>query len=172
MSGNERDRPSRHGRIMGQALALIAMAGRRDAPMEMPDMCATCAFREGCFTNQCAGTGVVAMRIVAGVDPDRFACHHGRDADGQPSKLCIGYVAARLAAPSFVHEVLATLKDDLDAAGGEGPDEVRAAFDTWLAKIDPGGKMDDYRRAREYNKHLKETGSDAIQSPEAAETAE
>jgi hypothetical protein len=74
----ERDRPSRHGAIMGQALALIEMAGRRDAPFEMPDTCSTCAFREGSYTNQCGGTGVVALKIVAGLDPDRFACHHGR----------------------------------------------------------------------------------------------
>jgi hypothetical protein len=34
----EADRPSKHGQILGSALALIAAAGRRDSPVELPQM--------------------------------------------------------------------------------------------------------------------------------------
>lgn len=141
----ERERPSKHGKILGQALALIAMAGRKDSPAPLPEMCLTCAFREGCMTNQMTATGIVALNCVLGIDKDRFACHHGMK-EGQPSKLCVGYMAARLAPHSFTKEVLVELGKDLDALAG--PDEVRAAFDAWLAEIDPHGKLDDYQLAR------------------------
>lgn len=145
----ERERPSRHGQILGDALALIAMAGRKDAPMDLPEMCLTCAFRQGCMTNQMAATGKVALDCVLGIDKDRFACHHGMK-EGQPSKLCVGYMAARLAPYSFTKEVLVALAKELGAQ--TGPDEVRAAFDVWLAEIDPDGKMDDYQLARAHAK--------------------
>ena len=146
---SERERPSNHGKILGQALALIAMVGRRDAPFELPDCCLTCAFREGCMPNQMAATGKVALDCVLGIDKDRFACHHGMKA-GQPSKLCVGYIAARLAPWSEVKLILETLGRDL--ATMDGADEVRAAFDRWLAEIDPHRKMNDYELAREYAK--------------------
>lgn len=148
----ERERPSQHGKILGEALALIAAAGRRDAPFELPPMCATCAFREGCMTNQMAATGKVALDCVLGIDLDRFACHHGMK-DGQPGKLCVGYIAARLAPWSFTKEVLATLAKEI-AGIGDGPDEVRAAFDAWLSKVDPKREKDDYQLAREFSRTI------------------
>ncbi len=152
---SQRERPSNHGKILGHALALIAMAGRRDAPFELPDMCATCAFREGCMTNQMAATGKVALDCVLGIDKDLFACHHGMK-DGSPSKICVGYVAARLAPWSIMVEILNTLKADLD----ERPDtdEVRAAFDAWLDEVDPQRKMNDYELARAYTKRSPSPG--------------
>lgn len=146
---DERERPSKHGAILGQALALIAMAGRRDVPFELPEMCATCAFRDGCMTNQMAATGKVALDCVLGIDKDRFACHHGMK-DGEPSKLCVGYVTARLAPWSITKEILVELQKDLD--GIEGADEVRAAFDVWLDEIDPDRKKNDYELARAFER--------------------
>lgn len=145
---SERERPSLHGKILGEALALLAAAGRKDAPMEIPEGCLTCAFRPGCMTNQMAATGKTALDCVLGIDPDRFACHHGMK-DGQPSKLCVGYIAATLAPWSFTKEVLAAVKVDLDAMP-DGPDEIRAAFDAWHNEVDPERKMDDYQLARAY----------------------
>jgi hypothetical protein len=152
MSGEDstmkREKPSRHGAILGDTLSLIEMAGRKDALMELPPMCATCAFRRDCMTNQMAATGIVALNCVLGIDKDRFACHHGMK-DGQPSKLCVGYVAARLAPFSFTKEVLVTMYKQLGEQP-ESPDKVRAAFDAWLAEIDPEGKLNDYELARAY----------------------
>ena len=144
---SKRERPSRHGAILGEALSKIAAAGRAYSPTELPDACLTCAFREGCMTNQMAATGMVALNCVIGIDPDRFACHHGMK-DGEPSKLCVGYVAAILAPFSFTKEVLCELADKLNTQCG--PDEVRAEFDAWLSETDPDGKMDDYQLARAY----------------------
>jgi hypothetical protein len=148
----ERERPSRHGAILGAALALLAKLGRRDAPFEIPEYCATCAFREGCMTNQMAATGKVALDCVLGIDPDRFACHHGMK-DGEPSKLCVGYIAARLAPWSLTREVLLAMKAELDEAiAKDDPDAVRAAFDAWLDSVDPKREKNDYQLAREYNR--------------------
>ena len=146
------DRPSLHGKMLGKALALMADLGRRDAPMPIPDSCLTCAFREGTLPNMTAGTGKVALDCVLGIDRDRFACHHGLK-EGQPSKLCAGYVAALLAPFSQVREILEAFHDELKAID-EAPDAVREAFDAWLAGADPERQMDVYQAAREYAKSV------------------
>lgn len=147
----DRERPSQHGKILGQALALIASIGRRDTPFELPECCLTCAFREGCMTNLMAATGKVALDCVLGLDKDRFSCHHGMK-DGEPTKLCVGYIAARNAPWSQVVLILETLKKDLDGMEGAGPDAVRAAFDAWVASLDPASWKDDYELARLFAK--------------------
>lgn len=106
------DRPTKYGAMLGEVLALMAELGRRDAPMEIPDTCLTCAFRRGTMPNQSAGTGKVALDCVLGIDRDRFACHHGMK-DGEPQKICVGYVAAMLAPFSQVKELLAAFHAEL-----------------------------------------------------------
>jgi hypothetical protein len=146
---SEQDRPSRHGALLGEALALIAMAGWKDFPGELREACLTCAFREGSQPNQSTGTGMLALNCVLGIDKDRFACHHGMK-NGEPKRICSGYIAAKLAPWSFTKEVLASLYRDLAEIGEDGPDEVRAAFDAWLAQSDPNGEMDVYQQARAF----------------------
>ena len=97
--------------------------------------------------NEMAATGKVALDCVLGIDKDRFACHHGMK-DGEPRRLCVGYIAAVLAPWSFTTEVLAAVKRDLDAM--TGPDDIRAAFDAWHDEVDPERKLDDYQLARLY----------------------
>jgi hypothetical protein len=145
------DRPSGHGRMLGKALALIAEIGRRDAPMPIPDTCLTCAFREGTMPNQTAGTGVMALNCVLRIDLDRFACHHGMK-EGEPQKLCAGYIAAMLAPFSQVREILAAFHNELGTIEDSTDDEVRTAFDTWLSLADPERRLDVYQAAREYAK--------------------
>lgn len=158
------DRPSKHGKILGEALALLAMAGRKDCPAELPPMCVTCAFREGTMPNMCAGTGLLAFNCALGIDKDRFACHHGMK-DGQPAKLCVGYVAARLAPWSFTKEVITELGKTLDAIDGEG-DDVRTAFDAWLSSCNPETNGDIYQIARKFNKATKDTSASDSQQNE------
>lgn len=146
----EGDRPSIHGKMLGKALALFAEIGRRAAPMPIPEPCLTCAFREGTMPNQTAGTGKVALDCVLRIDTDRFACHHGMK-DGDPQKLCAGWIAAMLAPFSEVKEILAAFQDEL-AEIEDQPDEVRAAFDAWLNRADPERRLDVYQAAREYAK--------------------
>lgn len=146
----EGDRPSIHGKMLGKALSLIAEMGRRDAPMPIPDTCLTCAFREGTMPNMTAGTGMVALNIVLRIDTDRFACHHGLK-EGEPQRLCAGYVAAMLAPFGNVKEVLAAFHAELEGVG-EQPDDVRVAFDSWLNRADPERRLDVYQAAREYAK--------------------
>lgn len=144
MSVIEGDRPSAHGALLGDILALMADLGERDSPVPL-ERCATCAFRKGSVPNQSAGTGMLALNCALGIDPDRFACHHGMK-DSTPSKICAGYIAARLAPWSKVKELVTLLHEELGHAP-EG-DDVRASFDAWLRKVDPDGKMDVYQVAR------------------------
>lgn len=146
MNSMNRDRPSRHGAILGEALAEIAAAGRA-INADIPPQCATCAFEPGCMTNQMGATGILALNCVTGVDPDDFACHHGMK-EGWPTKLCAGYAAAQLVPRCVVMEILTRMKTKLDAA--EGPDPIRESFDRWWLRIDPEGKLDNYQLARLY----------------------
>ena len=151
MTIENRERPSQHGAILGEALAMIAAFGRKDLHFPLPEMCLTCAFREGCMTNQMAGTGKVALDCVLGLDPDRFACHHAMK-EGEPSKLCVGYVAASLAPPSIVREVVLECNRRLNEMKNGDTDEIREAFDRWRGEVDPDAKMNDYELARAYEK--------------------
>lgn len=144
LSPEARDRPSRLGAILGEALADIAKAGRSGIP-DFPEMCATCAFRPGCMTNQMGGTQKAALDVLMGIDGDAFACHHGMK-EGEPTKICAGYLAAMNAPRSVAQSAIETAKARMDAA--TGPDEIRAAFDEWIAKVDPNNQMDDYQRGR------------------------
>ena len=146
----EGDRLSLHGQMMGKAFLLIEAIGRRDAPMPIPETCLTCAFREGSMPNMTAGTGIVALNCVLRIDTDRFACHHGMK-DGEPRRLCAGYIAAMLAPYSQVKEILAAFHKEL-ADIEKQPDHVRAAFDKWLSLADPDRNLDVYQAAREYAK--------------------
>jgi hypothetical protein len=149
------DRPSRHGASLGAVLADLAEAGRAADPT-VPEPCGTCAFRRGSMPNQMAGTGIVALNTILGIDTDDFACHHGME-DGEPTRLCAGYIAALLAPFSVTKEALIKLGSRLDDSSG--PDEVRAAFDAWLAEVDPDGKMDVYQLGRAYARTAKSAGS-------------
>lgn len=146
MSVIEGDRPSNHGSLLGAVLATLADLGERDSPIPLGERCVTCAFREGTVPNQSAGTGMVALNCTLGIDPDRFACHHGMK-DGAPAKLCVGWMAARMAPWSAVKVIIASLNDELGADEPED-DEIRKSFDAWLHKVDPEGTMDVYQVAR------------------------
>lgn len=142
------DRPSAHGKLLGEALAAMVAAGGDPGPM-----CATCAFRPGTIPNQSAGTGRLALNCALGIDQSPFACHHGME-DGQPTKLCAGYVAA-LAAPQDVKSrLLRELLHGIQDLNG-APDEVERAFDEWLARIDPNREKDVYELARLYLREAK-----------------
>lgn len=145
----ERERPSRHGAELGKVLAQVAKEGFEANP-ELPPMCATCAFRPGSMTNQMAATLLQAFMIVMGADKDRFACHHGLNTDGQPTKLCAGYLATKHVPFARLKEIVLPFEDQMAAWGGEDP--IRAKFDAWIAETDPAGEMDDYARARAYAK--------------------
>lgn len=140
-----RDRPSLHGAVLGGFLAAVAEAGHGEAP-EIPEMCATCAFRPDCMTNQMAATGLIAFNIVMGVDQSSFGCHHGLK-DGAPTKVCVGFLAAKLAPFDRVKALSEQLGKALDAIAGQ-PDLIRAKVDAWIAKVDPADELDDYQRGR------------------------
>jgi hypothetical protein len=58
----ERDRPSRHGQALGDALWLLMEAGKKDFPGTPPECCATCAFRRAADHAVCAeNTSVQGM---------------------------------------------------------------------------------------------------------------
>jgi hypothetical protein len=139
-----RDKPSYHGLVLGKALAALAEAGRAQLP-ELPDMCATCAFRPDCMTSQMAATGLTAFNCAVGVDDSPFGCHHGMK-DGEPTKRCVGHLAARAAPFERLKAILAQLGEDLGSI--PDPDPVRAEFDAWIARVDPDDRMDDYQRGR------------------------
>lgn len=114
-------KPSEHGRILGAEFARLADAMAPAHP-EIPERCKTCAFREGTIPNQSAGTLLEAMHCVLGTDPAPFGCHQGLK-DGVPTKLCAGYVLAKLAPFEDVKAGLARVRAKLDALpAGEADD--------------------------------------------------
>lgn len=141
-----RERPSRHGAVVGAALSEIERTGRGQAP-EAPAMCATCAFREGCMTNQMASTVLVAFKCAIGADPALFACHHGL-IDGEPTRPCGGWVASLAAPFDEVKRIAAKMQAEL--AEPTDRDLIREVFDAWVAKVDPENTLNDYERGRLY----------------------
>jgi hypothetical protein len=150
-----KDKPSLHGKMLGEALAAMADLGRRDAPMVIPPCCGTCAFRRGAMPNLMAGTGKLALDCVLGIDRDRFACHHDMK-NGEPKRICFGYVAALLAPYSEVREIITALYEQLRGVDNTA-DQVSAAFDTWLEGAAPERRMDVYELARQYAKAIVES---------------
>lgn len=146
MSETNRDRPSQHGAILGEALTEIMEAGRAVDP-SIPDCCLTCAFKPGTMTNQMATTGIEAFKCAVGVDDSPFGCHHGLN-DGMPTKLCAGFVAARLAPFGDVQRI----SEGLAAKIADIPehDQIRAEYDAWWKSVDPDRAMDNYQLARLY----------------------
>lgn len=157
---SDRERPSAHGAIVGETMAQIAQEGRErltEQGVDVPDLCMTCAFREGCMTNMMAGTLVHAMKIVAGTDDSPFGCHHGLDDNGMPTKYCVGYITAKAASRDVVEEAYRRMGARLDdRMKTDAPDLVREAFDLWVKNVDPNDELDDYQRARLYAKMLKD----------------
>lgn len=149
------DRPSMHGKFLGDLLVRIAREGRKANPfLNLPEMCLTCAFRTDTFPNLAAGTGLHALNCVTGVDQADFCCHHGMK-DGDPTRVCAGYVAAKLAPFEITKQLLVDLMGGLNRFSsiekGDGyVDSIRAEFDAWYVTADPEGKMDAYQLARAY----------------------
>lgn len=139
-----RDRPRGDGAVIGRALAALMEAGRLIQP-DLPDPCATCAFRLGCMTNTLPATVLTAFRCATGVDDSPFGCHHGMT-DGMPTKKCAGWMAAQAADWPEVQAISARMLAELDALPEH--DVVRLATDAWLARVDPRGELDDYQRGR------------------------
>lgn len=164
--GDDRDRPSRHGVLLGKALAFMAEIGRKRAP-DLPETCATCAFRDGSMPNQMASTGLLALNCVLNVDPDDFACHHGMK-DGEPTKLCAGYLASRVAPFRAVKGAIEALNNAL--AAQSGPDDVRAEFDAWWDEIDPQRTMDAYQLGRAWLRRSPIGAMCAERQPDSRET--
>lgn len=135
---------------MGEFLAKLAEAGNIGDIEGILDLCClTCAFRRGTLPNISAGTGMVAFNCAIGIDKDDFACHHGMK-DGEPQKLCAGYIAAKNAPFDAVKAETFRLLESLDNIGdGDG---VRGAFDAWAARVDPDYKMDVYELGRRWAK--------------------
>lgn len=84
-----------------EALAALpaALAGYADAAdaklrqMEIcpPERCASCAFTAGTFPNTKApATAMDALKCLVEAHP--FGCHHGKGADGLPTRMCAGYL--------------------------------------------------------------------------------
>lgn len=144
----ERDRPSNHGAILGEAISAIMDEGRKVDPT-IPDCCLTCAFKPGVMTNQMATTGLEAYKCAIGVDDAPFGCHHGLS-EGMPTRLCAGYAAARLAPFDAVKRISAEMAERIKDLPEH--DHIRADFDAWWQAVDPDRKMDNYQLARAYSR--------------------
>lgn len=145
--------PTLHGRALGVELARLADSQVAANP-EIEERCLTCAFREGTMTNSMAPTLMEAVNCVVGIDEADFGCHHGLAADGQPTKLCAGYLLC-MAAPaeerfSAVERASIALRSLND-----GDDEKHdPEFTAWVKQHDPEGKLDDYQLARAWARRV------------------
>lgn len=152
------DRPSMHGKYLGEALVLIARAGRKalaarvirddeNVGADATEPCLTCAFRSGTVANMSGGTGLLALNCALKIDENEFACHHGLK-DGEPTRICAGYALAVVAPFAETKEIVKAMYDQLRLLGDSERDgyvdAVRADFDAWYAGVDPDGEMDAY----------------------------
>lgn len=143
------DRPSVHGKILGDTLSMLEAAGRA-IDQTIPASCATCAFRHGSDPNLSAGTGLIAFKCAVGVDKGAFCCHHGLK-EGQPTMVCAGWLAAQKAPFDTMKALTFQMNERLAAM--DGTDPIREAYDAWLETIDPAVAQDTYARARAWLKH-------------------
>jgi hypothetical protein len=90
----ERNQPTPEGRALGRELARlaeIAIADCKASGIELPERCASCAFRLGTFPNGCPETVLDAIDCIATDTP--FLCHHHKK--GQPAHQCAGWLASQ-----------------------------------------------------------------------------
>jgi len=143
-AGFKRDAPGNHGYVVGKALAALSDAGRK-IQGDLPDPCATCAFRLGCMTNAMPATVLTAFQCATGADDSPFGCHHGMEG-GRPVKKCAGWLAAQAADWPDAQRIMSDLQAGLKALPER--DEIRDAYNAWIARVDPAGDLDDYARGR------------------------
>lgn len=90
------NRPTPEGRRLGAELARIADKAEAEDLKSFPDQkqrCESCAFRAGTIPNGCPETLLDAVKCV--VERVPFMCHQVRDADGNCTELCMGWLAAQ-----------------------------------------------------------------------------
>jgi len=91
--------PTPEGRLLGEHLAKMSATHiqrmREHFPDERPP-CNDCAFVAGTNANQCAYTGMIALKTVMEDDGEKFYCHKAKDSDGDPKHVCAGWIACKL----------------------------------------------------------------------------
>jgi hypothetical protein len=95
------NRPTPAGRLIGRELARLADKAEAEDLKRFPNQrprCQSCAFRLGTIPNGCEETVMDALKCVAERVP--FMCHQVKDADGNCTELCAGWVAAQGATAS------------------------------------------------------------------------
>lgn len=102
--------------LAGYADAAQAKLEAMDLGRELPKRCASCAFTAGTVPNTKAlPTALDALKCL--VEDHPFGCHHGKDADGRPTRLCAGYLMT----------MAAETGPKLDRAPWAWSDEIAAA---------------------------------------------
>lgn len=89
--------PCEVGEAVGEIIARLAdesEARMRAHDMSPPPRCGDCAFRRGSLPNRCLPTVANALKSV--IEGEPFFCHHGLDANGEATRVCAGWIAARL----------------------------------------------------------------------------
>lgn len=83
-----RNRPTLEGKKLGALINKFT----DPAMLDRYPRCASCAFREGSIPNGCGATLIKAVECVA--MEETFYCHEVKDVDGEPYRVCGGYLAA------------------------------------------------------------------------------
>ncbi len=84
--------PTPEGEELGRHMARFADQEAEKlsaAGLPVPQRCIDCAFRAGSIPSGCPPTIMTAIKCVFEREP--FSCHHGLDADGEPTRICAGY---------------------------------------------------------------------------------
>jgi hypothetical protein len=128
---------------LGGAMADLAERHVQDGD---PDPCLTCGLKRGTLANMNNGTMMDAMNVLLGLDGDAFGCHHGL-VDGEPSKPCARWLAAKRATFDELKAALVGLLDDRAKV-----DHVAEYVAAWLDRHDPGRSLDNYKLGRLWEK--------------------
>lgn len=87
-----RNQPTPEGRILGEQLSKLYDEREpevRASIPDIPDRCATCAFRGETIPNGCLPTVMDALKCI--IEGHPFMCHAGMR-DGEPTAVCAGWV--------------------------------------------------------------------------------
>lgn len=110
-----RNLPTAEGYFLGDCLAALYDEHEpevRASIPNIPDRCATCAFRAGTLPNGCPSTVMDALKCI--IEGHPFLCHTGMR-DGEATAVCAGYLVTVGSRPMGIDRAFWKFSDEYGA---------------------------------------------------------